>query len=218
MSKLSVYYDKECTKIVMSHDIDIINLYASDIFKNKYWKYNVDIVKHVETKDEEEVKDREVIDNKLNEFEMIEYGEYILSIIEKYVKTDFNINFLHLFKFVFLTKPTNFNLELTSLYIYQKQYKSLETYINNYIQFNTRSTEIQSTEIRSTELIYKPFFDFLSEFSSELKKYFEDDIYYNSEINHYICKKYLDEIKSFGYFNLKFGESGYTGMYIIDLN
>ena len=207
MSKLSVYYDKECTKFVMSHDIDIINLYAPDIFKNNYWKHSVE-VKDVEVKDIE-VKDS---DNKLNEFEMIEYGEYILSIVEKYFKTDFNINFLHLFKFIFLAKPVNFNLDLISLFIYQKQYKSLETYINNYIQYNT-----QSTNIESNELIYKPFFDFLNEFSNELKKYFEDDIYYNSEINHYIYKKYLDEIKSFGYFNLKFGESGYTGKYITEL-
>ena len=200
MSKLSVYYDKECTKFVMSHDIDIINLYAPDIFKNKYWKHNV------------EIKDGELVDNKLNEFEMIEYGEYILSIVEKYVKTDFNVDFIHLFKFIFLAKPINFNLELTSLYIYQKQYKSLETYINNYIQYNT-----QFTNIESNELIHKPFFDFLSEFSNELKKYFDDDIYYHSEINHDIYKKYLDEIKSFGYFNLKFGESGYTGKYITEL-
>ena len=194
MSKLSVYNDKECTKLVMSHDIDIINLYAPDIFKNKFWKY----VEGVET-----------VDNKLNEYEMIEYGEFILANVEKYIKTDFNINFFHLFRFIFLEKPINFNLDLVSLYICQKQYKSLETYINNYINLIT-----QITNTYYDESIHKPFYNFLCEFSEELKKYFEEDIYYNSEINHYISKINLAEIKSFGYFNLKFGESGYTGMYI----
>jgi len=208
MSKLSVYNDKECTKLVMSHDIDIINLYAPDIFKNKFWKY-VEGVKNGSEEDEVKESKVEESDNKLNEYEMIEYGEFILSIVEKYIKTDFNINFFHLFRFIFLEKPVNFNLELVSLYIYQKQYKSLETYINNYINLIT-----QITNTYYNESIHKPFYNFLCEFSEELKKYFEEDIYYNLEINHYISKINLAEIKSFGYFNLKFGESGYTGMYI----
>jgi regulator of PEP synthase PpsR (kinase-PPPase family) len=110
---------------------------------------------------------------------------------------------------MFFVKPTNFNVDLIGIYIHQKQYKSLETYINNYVQYQKPDINIENITI------YKPFFDFLNEFIKELETYFEEDTYYNSEINHYISKKYLDEIKSFGYFNLKFGESGYTGMYII---
>jgi hypothetical protein len=200
MSKLSVYNDKECSNLIMSHDIDIINLYAPDIFKNKYWKYTEGVINGNEVEES---------DNKLNEFEMIEYGEFILTNVEKYVKTDFNIHFFHLFRFIFFARPINFNLDLVAIYISQKQYKPLETYINNYIQFNS-----EITNIHYDESIHKPFLDFLNELSEELKKYFEEDVYYNSEINHYISKINLAEIKSFGYFNLKFGESGYTGMYI----
>jgi hypothetical protein len=40
----------------------------------------------------------------------------------------------------------------------------------------------------------------------------------NERINHYLSKDLLDEVKSFGYFNLKFGEGCRYGVWIKDLD
>ena len=191
MEKLSVYSDKEGKNFVMSHDLDIIDLYAPDIIKNKYYKNNI-----------------------LYGEEMIEYGEFILNIVENYTIVDFKIETFDLFKLFFFLKPYNFNIELVSIYISQKNYKLLESYINNFIElFKDDNIKIY---FLYDEINHKYFFDFLNEFSNKLKKYFEDNLYYNSEIDHTINKKNLDEIKSFGYFNLKFGEYGYIGIWSIE--
>ena len=127
---------------------------------------------------------------------------------------DFKIETFDLFKLFFFLKPYNFNIELVSIYISQKNYKLLESYINDFIElFKDDNIKIY---FLYDEINHKYFFDFLNEFSNKLKKYFEDNLYYNSEIDNTINKKNLDEIKSFGYFNLKFGEYGYIGIWSIE--
>jgi hypothetical protein len=51
----------------------------------------------------------------------------------------------------------------------------------------------------------------------ELTTFMTNPTYYNEKINHYLSKDQLDEVKSFGYFNLKFGESGRYGKWVKDL-
>ena len=53
---------------------------------------------------------------------------------------------------------------------------------------------------------------------SELTTFITNPVYFNEKTNHYLSKDLLDEVKSFGYFNLKFGESSRCGVWIKDLN
>jgi hypothetical protein len=62
-------------------------------------------------------------------------------------------------------------------------------------------------------LLHKDFLKYLVLVQIDLSHHLDNPLCFNSEINHKMYKKDLDELKSFGYFNLKFGEAGYVGVW-----
>jgi hypothetical protein len=187
MAKLSIYYNNDCSELVMSREIDIINKYAPSIIKNKFWKVQ---------------NDSSVNQSRSTDFEMIEYGEYILSVVEKYKEVDPDFNLFQLF---FIQKPEDFNIKLYLMSIYNKNYSFLNTFISSYV--------INLTNNSYDPLLHKDFLKYLVLVQIDLSHHLDNPLCFNSEINHKMYKKDLDELKSFGYFNLKFGEAGYVGVW-----
>ena len=89
--------------------------------------------------------------------------------------------------------------------IYNKNYSFLNTFISSYV--------INFTNNSYDPILHKDFLKYLVLVQIDLSHHLDNPLYFNSEINHKMYKKDLDELKSFGYFNLKFGEAGYVGVW-----
>jgi hypothetical protein len=186
MPYLKIYYDNECTKICSSYDLTPILKFGADDIKIKdYWKLNSNEV--------------------VTESELINYGEYILKTVENYKMVDPEFK---LEVFMLSYKPENFNSMIYITLMYNKDYKTLYNYVSSYNMILCNQFLVDE---------YLPFKSYLMNIELNLYQYLNNPTYYyinnNRENNsqNYISEQLLTDIKSFGYFNLKYGESGYTG-------
>jgi hypothetical protein len=186
MSTLNVYYDNEHTQFLQSFDLEpILNCNNSNIMLEKYWKLNN-------------------LDKTMSYNELLEYGEYLLKVVEEYKESVPQLNWL---KLSLINKPYNFDIKIYGYYCMNKSYQDLLNYLSIWIE-----------NINSNLLKYdSEFSDFkmlVLEMVLELVTFIKNPLYFNEKTNHYLSKDQLDEIKSFGYFNLKFGESDRYGLWI----
>jgi hypothetical protein len=139
--------------------------------------------------------------NKLLSENLIEYGEYILDKIKDFRKKDFNLDLLYLFM---LNKEPNFNIKIVVANIYSKQYQLLYDYINSY--------KINFIDKNKCEF-YQEFKYYLINLHNSLENYIYNGIFVSNDDLIEITQNDFDEIKSFGYFCLKYGDLGFIGIY-----
>jgi hypothetical protein len=188
MPYLKIYYDKECTKLCSTYDLTpIIKFGASEIRISDYWKL-----------DSNEI---------MTENELINYGEHILKIVENYKKVDPEFN---LEVFMLSHKPENFNSMIYISLMYNKDYNSLYNFVSNYNKILCNQFLVEE---------YIPFKSYLMNIEMNLYQYLNNPSYCytytnidnENSVRNYVSEQLLTDIKSFGYFNLKYGDSGYTG-------
>jgi hypothetical protein len=217
MPELKIYYDNKYNEHLQSFNLQPIIDFAPPEFKiENYWKLEYNY-------------------SKVNENNLIEYGEYILKLVENYQIVEPIINFILL---IFIERPSNFNGKLFIIYLYNKDYKGLLRYINDYLLLEknlevsnnvevSNNTEISNntevsnnievsnnSEVSNNADKYLYFNNFLKDTKIILEEHINNPYFYNKELNNYITKENLDEIKSFGYFNLKYGDSGRYGIWV----
>ena len=190
MSTLNVYYDNERTQFLQSFDIEpILNCNNSNIMLEKYWKLNNS-------------------DKTMNENELFEYGEYLLKIVDEYKESVPQLNWI---KLSLINKPYNFDIKIFGYYCLNKSYQDLINYLSIWVENINNNLQKYDSE----------FYDFkmcILNMLLELETFIKNPLYFNEKNNHYLSKDQLDEVRSFGYFNLKFGESGRFGIWVKDLN
>jgi len=182
MSYLKIYYDKECTKLCSSYDLIPIMKFGTNEIRNKdYWKL-----------DSNEV---------ITESELINYGEYILGIVDNYKKVEPEFK---LEVFMLSYKPENFNSIIYITLMFNKDYNSLYNFVSNYNKILCNQFLVEE---------YISFKSYLMNIEINLYQHLNNPFYYYNEngASNYISEQLLTDIKSFGYFNLKYGDSGYTG-------
>lgn len=190
MSKLNIYYDNEHTQFLQSFDLEpILNCNNSNIMLEKYWKlYN---------------------SNKtMNENELIEYGEYLLKIVDEYKES---IPQLNLIKLSLIKKPNNFDFNIIGIYYTLKSYVDILKYISVWVENIKNDLDKYNSEFMDFKML-------MLEMSKELYNFINNPTFYNEKINSYLSKDQLDELRSFGYFNLKFGEGSRYGLWINNLD
>jgi hypothetical protein len=190
MSTLNVYYDNERTQFLQSFDLEpILNFNNSNIMFEKYWKLDNS-------------------DKTMNENELLEYGEYLLKIVDDYKESVPQLNWL---KLSFINKPYNFDVKIFGYYCMNKSYVDLLNYLSLWV-------EIININLPKYDNEFKDFKILVLDMVLELVTFTKNPVYFNEKTNHYLSKEQLDEVKSFGYFNLKFGEGGRYGIWVKDLN
>jgi hypothetical protein len=109
--RLDIYYKDDYKERGSSFNLDNINK-AHPHFKNeKYWKIDNDE------------------DLKLTNEELVNNGEFILNIIEKYKKRRFHYNLVELFM---SSRPLDFNMYKIIYDLYDQTCRSLNEYLSNY--------------------------------------------------------------------------------------
>jgi hypothetical protein len=179
------------------YNLNIISDKIHDILKiNKYWKLDIK-------------------NNNVNCNILIEYGEYILEIINGYKKVDFKFN---IFPLLMSSKPQHFNLNLVIKLLFTQNLKFLLEFISNYkknsfyeTEYNDLRIDDDSNSFNVTD--YSTFNENLYLLEMSLINHFENPRYYNNDLDHYMYEEDLKELKHFGYFNLKFGDSDYNGLW-----
>ena len=190
MSTLNIYYDNEHTQFLQSFNLDPILKYNnSNIMLEKYWKLDN-------------------LDKTMNENELFEYGNYLLNIVEEYKESVPQLNWL---KLSIINKPYNFDVKIFGYYCMNKSYVDLLNYLSLWI-------EIINNNLPKYDYEFKDFKILVLDMVLELVTFKNNPVYFNEKTNHYLSKEQLDEVKSFGYFNLKFGEGGRYGVWIKDLD
>jgi hypothetical protein len=192
MSYLKIYYDKECTQLCSSYDLTPIIRFGTDEIRNiDYWKLNSNEI--------------------VTENELISYGEYILKIVENYKKVEPEFK---LEVFMLSYKPENFNSIIYISLMYNKDYNSLYNFVSNYNKILCNQFLVEE---------YIPFKSYLMNIEMNLYQHLNNpsycytntntniDIDNKNGVRNYVSEQLLIDIKSFGYFNLKYGDSGYTG-------
>jgi len=185
MPYLKIYYDKECTQLCSLYDLTPIIRFGSDEIRNiEYWKLNSNEI--------------------VTENDLINYGEYILKIVEGYQKVEPEFK---LEVFMLSYKPENFNSMIYIALMYNKDYNNLYNFVSNYNKILCDQFSVEE---------YVPFKSYLMNIEINLYQYLNNPSYCTNINNensrrNYISEQLLTDIKSFGYFNLKYGDSGYTG-------
>jgi hypothetical protein len=186
MPYLKIYFDKDCTQLCSSYDLMPIMKFGTDEIRNvDYWKLNSNEI--------------------MTENELINYGEYILRIVENYkrVEPEFKLEV-----FMLSHKPDNFNSMIYISLMYNKDYKTLYNFVSNYNMILCNQFLVEE---------YIPFKSYLMNIEMNLYQYLNNPSYCYTTIDNensvynYVSEQLLTDIKSFGYFNLKYGDSGYTG-------
>jgi len=183
--RLDIYYKDDYNERGRSFDLDNINSKAHIFFKNeKYWKINNNE------------------DLKLNSDELANYGEFILSILEKYKKRRFYYNLVELFM---SSRPFDFNM-YKIIYDLEYQYcKSLNEYLSSYIKLKKHEY---------SEFKYTQFYDIIIDLNLKLEEYLENPVYEYYDAVDIIDQVFYDEIKKFGYFCMMNGDSNCCGIYV----
>jgi hypothetical protein len=200
MPYLIIYYSDN--KFLDEYKLNLISDKIHDILKlKKYWKLDCK-------------------PNIINSNELIDYGEYILDIVSNYKKEFFKFNILSLLS---SNKPSDFNYILVIKLLFNQSHKLLFDYINNYQKnsFYSVSYKTSFNELRIDDDIqdinfnqnFDTFFEELYILNIALSNYLENPLYYNKDLDHYMHQNDLNELKHFGYFNLKYGESDKYGVW-----
>jgi len=182
--RLDIYYKDDYKERGSSFNLDNINN-AHIHFKNeKYWKINND----------ENLK--------LTNDELVNYGEFILNITEKYKKRKFYYNLVGLFM---ATRPYDFNM-YKIIYDLEDQYcKSLNEYLLNYIKLKKHEY---------SEFKYTQFYDIIIDLNLTLEAYLENPSYEYYDAGDVIDQVLFDEIKRFAYFCMMNSDSGCCAIYV----
>lgn len=179
------------------YNLSIISDKIHDILKiNKYWKLDIK-------------------NNNVNCDNLIEYGEYILDVVKEYKKADFKFN---IFPLLMSPKPPNFNLNLVIKSLFTQNLKFLLEFITNYrknLWYETSYNELRIDDIQDSFNVtdYNQFNENLYLLEMSLIAFFENPRFYNKDLDHFMYEEDLKELKHFGYFNLKFGDSDYNGLW-----
>jgi len=200
MPYLKIFYDSnyndELDKFDLLPFIDN-NLFTS-FLDEKYWKYPND-------------------NFKVGENELIQYGEEILKLVDTYKKWVPQINWV---KLIFVKKPNYFNVKYFFLLCGSSSYELLLRFVNlnldelHGITQITHNLERIDDNISNLHENYDELKLLLLQYSLELDNYLDNPNYYSKELDNYISYENLQIIKSFGYFNLKHGDSGRSGLWI----
>ena len=191
---LEIYYDKEKKQFNTDFDLSIINNknYIHPIFYNHDgWK----------------IKSNKFISDNSSSVEMLIYGEYIINNVEKYERKEF---FYDLTPMQNMSMPEFFNLKIFCNLIISKNYEYLIDYID--IVLGQYEQKMLSEEIINV-LMCSEFYEFLNNFQRFVMNYIKYPLFYNKELDHHLNKEHLEELRSFGYFNIKYGEMDYAGVW-----
>jgi len=182
--RLDIYYKDDYKERGSSFNLDNINN-AHIHFKNeKYWKINND----------ENLK--------LKNDELVNYGEFILNITEKYKKRKFYYNLVGLFM---ATRPYDFNMYKIIYDLEDKYCKSLNEYLLNYIKLKKHEY---------SEFKYTQFYDIIIDLNLTLEAYLENPSYEYYDAGDVIDQVLFDEIKRFAYFCMMNSDSGCCAIYV----
>ena len=183
--RLDIYYKDDYKERGSSFNLDNINNNAHPHFKNeKYWKIDNDE------------------DLKLTNEELVNNGEFILNIIEKYKKRRFYYNLVELFM---SSRPLDFNMYKIIYDLYDQSCRSLNEYLSNYIKLKKHEY---------SEFKYNQFYDIINDLNQRLEEYLENPSYEYYDAVDVIDKVLYDEIKKFAYFCMMNSDSGCCAIYV----
>ena len=137
--------------------------------------------------------------------EMIAYGEFIINNVEKYERKEF---FYDLSRMTEMQLPEFFDIKVFSNIIISKNYDFLINYLDMMLGMYEEKMIVDFNIMMCME-----FYEFLTNFQKFVINYVKYPLFYNKELDHHLTKEHLDELRSFGYFNIKYGEMNYTGIW-----
>jgi hypothetical protein len=188
---LEVYYDKELTQFNRDFDLDsILNKinFIHPIFLNhEGWK----------------IKSNEI--KKSDGIEMLLYGEFIINNVEKYKRKEF---FYDLTRLKDMSIPEFFDIKIFGNIIISQNYDFLVQYLD--ITLGIFEEKMVSD---FNIMMCMEFYEFMNNFQQFVINYVKYPLYYNKELDHHLTKEHLEELRSFGYFNIKYGEMDYFGVW-----
>jgi len=191
---LEIYYDKELKEFNKDFDLSIIkntNIIHPSILNHKCWK----------------IKSNKFISDKSTSDELYEFGNFIINNVEKYERKEF---FYDLTRMTEIQIPDFFNFEMFKNVVLSKNYEFLINYLDMIlILFEEKLKTDEALNI----IMCMEFFELLSNFQQFTINYLKYPLYYNKELDHHLTQEHLDELRSFGYFNIKYGEMDYVGVW-----
>lgn len=190
---LQIYYDKELKNFNTEFDLNIINNhnYIHPIFhKHDGWK----------------IKSNKLISDNSNSIEMILYGEYIINILENYKRKEF---FYDLTPMTNMQIPDFFDFKVFGNIILSKNYEFLIDYLDMVLGIFEEKMLSDLNVMMCFEL-----YEFLNNFQRFTSNYIKYPLFYNKELDHHLTKEHLEELRAFGYFNIKWGECEYYSKWI----
>jgi hypothetical protein len=185
---LEIYNDVERKEFNNSFDVSNINnknFMPLEIFNNNFWKIEYCT---------------------LSPNELMEFGEFIIKIVNGYKRKEYYFDILPMTS---MKIPQFFDIKSFGNVIKSKNYNSLVDFIDLFFLLFKEKTETYVT----LYIEYMEFYEFLNNLQQFTINYIKYPIFYNKELNHHLTEKYLNELESFAYFNLKYGEAGYTGIW-----
>jgi hypothetical protein len=188
--KLEIYYDKELTQFNTDFDLTLINnknFFHKIFFDNEGWK----------------IKSNKFMSATSNSLEMIQFGEFIINLVEGYKRKEF---FYDLTSMQNMSIPDFFDYKIFTNIILSKNYEFLINYLDLILGI---FEEKMMSDLNI--MLCLPFYKLLNNFQRYTINYIKYPLFYNKELDHHLNKEYLDELRSFGYFNIKWGECDYIG-------
>jgi hypothetical protein len=189
---LEIYYDQELKQFNTQFDLNIIynkNFIHPSFFNHQGWK----------------IKSNKIISDKSDGNEMIAYGEFIINNVEKYERKEF---FYDLTRLKNISIPDFFDFKTFGNRIISQNYDFLIQYLDMMLGIYEEKMLVDLNVMMCME-----FYEFMNNFQKFVINYIKYPLYYNKELDHHLTKEHLDELRSFGYFNIKYGEMDYTGIW-----
>jgi hypothetical protein len=189
---LEIYYDQELKQFNTQFDLNIIynkNFIHPSFFNHQGWK----------------IKSNKIISDKSDGNEMIAYGEFIINNVEKYERKEF---FYDLTRLKDISIPDFFDFKTFGNIVISQNYDFLIQYLDITLGIFEEKMLVDLNVMMCME-----FYEFMNNFQKFVINYIKYPLYYNKELDHHLTKEHLDELRSFGYFNIKYGEMDYTGIW-----
>jgi hypothetical protein len=190
---LEVYYDKELTQFNKDFNLDIIhskmNFIHPTFLNHEGWK----------------LKSNNSINVISLGHEMFSYGEFIINTLEGYKRKEF---FYDLTRLKDMSIPDFFDFKIFGNIIISENYDFLVQYLDM-----TLGIFEQKMLTDLNIMMCMEFYEFMNNFQQFVINYIKYPLYYNKELDHHLTKEHLEELRSFGYFNMKYGEMDYYGVW-----
>ena len=228
MSFLKIFYDKDYTHELAVFDlIPLLDISPVEVLDKRYWKYSENNSKVDEYK---LIEYGELILQLVESYKKCvpQINWLMLIFVKKPENFSIKMFFLLCYKGQYdgLLSFVDYNIaqfeKLEQLELEKLELEKKESEQEQLIQVEEVAEEVVAEEVEERSSINKTYnskeydglLSLLKQYSTELNNYKTNPKYYSEQLDNYITHENLEIIKSFGYFNLKYGDSGRYGLWV----